>query len=155
MCHHTRRCALTLSPCGPHHFTHHHSCKSQIFNLKSYSKAHKMGLKKPVAGLFSVALVVARESQISNFNLEISDLRASGAPPLAGSLPCSVRTFLSWTELKSINSRCNPRNKGFELLNSSSDRPTCSLARPDNYTKPCSTRTANAQARFNVQPAPL
>src|SRR6266545_2190051 len=121
MCHHTRRCALTLSPCGPHHFTHHHSCKSQI----------------------------------SNFNLEISDLRASGAPPLAGSLPCSVRTFLSWTELKSINSRCNPRNKGFELLNSSSDRPTCSLARPDNYTKPCSTRTANAQARFNVQPAPL
>jgi len=22
-CHHARRCALTLSPCGPHHFTHH------------------------------------------------------------------------------------------------------------------------------------
>ncbi len=29
-----------------------------------------MGLKKPAAGLFSVALVVARESQISNFNLK-------------------------------------------------------------------------------------
>ena len=52
----------------------------------------------PSAGLFSVALVVARKSQISKFIFEISDLRLSSAPPLAGSLPCSVRTFLSWTE---------------------------------------------------------
>jgi len=33
------------------------------------------------------------ESQISNLKSKILD-----APPLAGSLPCSVRTFLSWTE---------------------------------------------------------
>ncbi len=38
------------------------------------------------AGLLSVALVVAQQSQILN---------PSGAPPLAGSLPYSVRTFLS------------------------------------------------------------
>src|SRR6185312_12205950 len=45
----------------PHHFTHH-----------------------PLrAGLFSVALVVIRQS------------KPPDAPPLAGSLPCSVRTFLS------------------------------------------------------------
>ena len=31
---------------------------------------------------------------------EISELRSSNAPPLAGSLPCSVRTFLSWIRLK-------------------------------------------------------
>jgi len=143
MCHHTRRCALTLSPRGPHHFTHHHSCKSQIFNLKSYSKAHKWVSK--TRG-WSVFCCTCRSPRISDlkFQFEISDLRVSGAPPLAGSLPCSVRTFLSWTQLKPDNFRSNSENKGFESNQSSSDRPTCSLARLDNYTKRCSTRTADA-----------
>ena len=40
-------------------------------------------LKSNRAGFLSVALVV---------------IQRSNAPPLAGSLPCSVRTFLSWTD---------------------------------------------------------
>jgi hypothetical protein len=70
MCHHIRRCALTLSPCGPHHFTHHP--KGLVCFL--------LHLSSP-------------ESQISNLKS-----RMPAAPPLAGSLLCSVRTFLSWTE---------------------------------------------------------
>ena len=31
MCYHLRRCALTLSPHGPHHFTHHPGFEIQIF----------------------------------------------------------------------------------------------------------------------------
>jgi len=54
LCYHRRRCALTLSPCGPHHFTHY-PLKFQIWDLRSQK-----------AGLLSVALVVARQSQISN-----------------------------------------------------------------------------------------
>lgn len=90
----------------------HPSPQLQISDLQSeILLSSQMWSQKTAAGLFSVALVVARESQISNFNFEISDLRVSGAPPLAGSLPCSVRTFLSWTELNSIYSRCNPKIK--------------------------------------------
>ena len=44
-CHHARRCALTLSPVGPHRFTHH--------------PLPPPGGEGPLAGLFSVALVVA------------------------------------------------------------------------------------------------
>ena len=40
------------------------------------------------AGLFSVALVVAQR-------VKSHETTTSDAPPLAGSLPCSVRTFLS------------------------------------------------------------
>lgn len=111
MCHHTRRCALTLSPCGPHHFTHHRGF--QISDLQSESLFEvSMRTQNLAAGLFSVALVVARESQISSLKSQsqtrptwskASDLRLSGAPPLAGSLPCGVRTFLSFASAQNLN----------------------------------------------------
>src|SRR5437588_8799941 len=58
-CHHARRCALTLSPVGPHRFTHPPLLSSVEEN--------------PLAGLFSVALVVARPSASA---LAASDGRA-------------------------------------------------------------------------------
>jgi hypothetical protein len=66
---------------------------------------------RPLAGLFSVALVVARPIKASICPT------GTNAPPLAGSLPCSVRTFLSLTRRRSSN------------------RPTCSLARQKDYSK--------------------
>ncbi len=47
LCHHARRCALTLSPVGPHPFTHH-------------PQVPALSLRLPKAGLLSVALVVTR-----------------------------------------------------------------------------------------------
>jgi hypothetical protein len=79
----------------------------RISNLRSSIRNSSSSLSRApdsAAGLFSVALVVARKPQIS-------ELRRSGAPPLAGSPPCSVRTFLSWTQLKPDNFRCNPKMK--------------------------------------------
>ena len=99
-----RRCALTATV-------------SPITRNRDARKHHD-----PLAGLFSVALVVIQQ--------ERSAIKAAccslNAQPLAGSLPCSVRTFLS----------CDP------LRNRSSNRPTCSLARLADYSNHCSTRTA-------------
>ena len=77
-CHQARRCALTLSPEGPHRFTHH--------PLRGPEGS------RPLAGLFSVALVVARPFRNCS--------RSPSPPcaqPLAGSLPFGVRTFLPRT----------------------------------------------------------
>ena len=57
----------------PHPFTHHPG--------------------QAVAGLLSVALVVALGSEISNLKYQISE----NARSLSGSLPCGVRTFLCFT----------------------------------------------------------
>ena len=70
--------------------------------VRSYRTISPITRKR--AGLFSVALVVARQS------------KPPDAPPLAGSLPYSVRTFLS-------------------RLDAGSNRPTCSLARLADYSK--------------------
>ena len=51
--------------------------------------------KPPMAGLFSVALVVIRENLRTVIQQDPSSETSSDAPPLAGSLPLSVRTFLS------------------------------------------------------------
>src|SRR5258707_15518135 len=59
-CHHTRRCALTLSPFGPHRFTHHPAFRSQILESEARS-----------AGFFSVALVV-----VGGNSAQTSDLRS-------------------------------------------------------------------------------
>jgi len=74
-CHHARRCALTLSPCGPHHFTHHPAPKRgrlvcSLLHLSSFERTPNLKIRN-------------REFR-------------SNAPPLAGSLPFGVRTFLSW-----------------------------------------------------------
>jgi len=65
---------------GPHRFTHHPQ------------PPRPEGRDSPLAGLFSVALVVIRQDeQQLNANRFSPD-----AQPLAGSLPYSVRTFLSF-----------------------------------------------------------
>ena len=79
-CHQTRRCALTLSPLGPHRFPHH--------------PLPSAGAEGPLAGLFSVALVVTRPERASQ-QLNAAHSPKPSAQPLTGSLPCSVRTFLS------------------------------------------------------------
>jgi hypothetical protein len=56
-CHHPRRCALTLSPVGPHPFTHYP--QPQLY------------ADGPLAGLLSVALVVTRGSQSPSSDPEI------------------------------------------------------------------------------------
>ncbi len=65
-------------------------------NQIARSEIRKSQSKARTAGLFSVALVVVR----NNFScdlVEISNRKiCSNAPPLAGSLPCGVRTFLFW-----------------------------------------------------------
>ena len=60
------------------------------------------------AGFFSVALVVALKLR------SLRNLRFSGAPPLAGSLPCSVRTFLSWIDYSSLMIQMLSENEGSE-----------------------------------------
>ena len=75
-CRHARRCALTLSPEGPHRFTHHPLLESRK-------------TRSPLAGLFSVALVVTKQSSICS-----RSPLPPRAQPLAGSLPYGVRTFL-------------------------------------------------------------
>src|SRR5215213_6194744 len=90
-CHHARWCALTLSPDGPHRFTHHPLPPPEG--------------EGPLAGLFSVALVVARRTARPLSQPPIP----TGAPPLAGSLPFGVRTFLPRGPFKSCGG----------------DRPTC------------------------------
>src|SRR5882672_3636023 len=117
MCHHTRRCALTLSPCGPHHFTHHRCFQFSDLQSEIAFEFTKFVHSK-TRGWFAFCCT-CRRPRISNFKFEISDLRLSGAPPLAGSLPCSVRTFLSWTIGSEIS------NLRSEIRASSSDRPTC------------------------------
>ncbi len=90
------------------------------------------------AGLFSVALVVAPKSRRS----EISNLRLCwNAPPLAGSLPFSVRTFLSWrvtpkSEIKPEKRQQRPP----DLFSCKAGKSIANL---------CSTRIAHAVRVFN------
>ena len=77
------------------------------------SPAARLRRAGPLAGLFSVALVVARMACDCS-----RSLGPNGAPPLAGSLPFGVRTFLSRPHA----------GRG-------SDRPTCSQIRGADYSK--------------------
>jgi hypothetical protein len=96
-----------MSPCTP--------VRSYI---KPYGRTVSPITPTSGAGLFSVALVVAQQTRTVNCR------NLPDAPPLAGSLPCGVRTFL-------------PRLPG-------GDRPTCSIARQPKYSIECSTRIALA-----------
>lgn len=99
---------------GPHHFTHHLGAGFSILQTENTISR---------AGLLSVALVVARRITLPKARLLIP-----GAPPLAGSLPCSVRTFLSRRLLRIPDA-------------SGSDRPTCSQQGTVIIANLCSTGT--------------
>ena len=91
-CHHTRRCALTLSPCGPHRFTHHPTLRSQIL------ESERVG--------WSVLCCTCRRSTKLKTRFQIGDLKfeiSLNAPLLAGSLPFGVRTFLSFEATQASN----------------------------------------------------
>ena len=110
-CHQTRRCALTLSPGGPHRFTHH--------PLQDPRRAG------PLAGLFSVALVVARRQ------------KRLLSQPLNGRRPA-------------VSGLAALRCSDFPLPRFSrrgSDRPTCSRIRGADYSKaPLNTYSPKASA---------
>ena len=74
-CHQTCRCALTLSPEGPHRFTH-----------------HPLPLARPAG--WSVLCCTCRHPASTGGGPEGCARSSPGALPLAGSPPCSVRTFL-------------------------------------------------------------
>ena len=79
-CYHTRRCALTLSPEGPHRFTHHPL-------LQHFAVLQSAG--------WSLFCCTCRRPANESLQVLQNQQFTPDAPPLAGSLPCSVRTFLS------------------------------------------------------------
>ena len=90
LCHHMRRCALTLSPRGPHRFTHHPQFQISDLESEILFEISNLRSQSPLAGLFSVALVV-----VVTLNRPLGWSGVPDAPPLAGPLPFGVRTFLS------------------------------------------------------------
>ena len=107
-----------MSPCAP---VRSYFLKFEISNLKLAlagrtvspitwfeSEISIRSLKSNRAGLFSVALVVARRNQKPAARI------SSGAPLLAGSLPCGVRTFLSFGEIPKRDFR--PKQRSPDLL---------------------------------------
>ena len=113
----------------------HPSPRVAISNLRS---------EIPNSGWLVYSLLHLSSSEmISDLNYQISE--TADAPLLAGSLPYSVRTFLS----SAFHWNSNLRFEIEELR--SSDRPTCSLARQRDYSKVCSTRTVRTQPSLNRQ----
>ena len=105
---------------GPHHFTHHPDESGLVCSLLHLSSSNRHQIRAAV-----------RPGVLSN------------APPLAGSLPYSVRTFLSRLEVS--NRDLKPSVVG-------SNRPTCSLQGRKIIANQCSTGIAQAQTLLNLDP---